>query len=107
MRTTSRLIFAAVGFTAFHIATAGAQAVFTLRADNPLQSARPSETIAVPWATVRAQLANVQPSTVRVTDALGTEVVSQVVDNDGDGQMDELIFQADFSPGEGKRFSIE
>ena len=40
-------------------------------------------------------------------DALGTEIVSQVVDNDGDGQMDELIFQGDFSAGESKRYSIE
>ena len=33
--------------------------------------------------------------------------MSQVVDNDGDGQMDELIFQGDFGAGESKRFSIE
>jgi pectinesterase len=92
---------------ALPMATTGAQAAFTLRADNPLQIARPSETIGIPWTTVRAQLATAQPSAVRVVDALGTEVVSQVVDNDGDGQMDELIFQADFSPGESKRFSIE
>ena len=39
--------------------------------------------------------------------ASGSEVVSQVVDNDGDGTMDELIFQATFAPGESKRFAIE
>ena len=75
------------------------QTALTVRADNPIQIARPSETIAVPWATVRAQLPAAQPGTVRVLDALGTEVVSQVVDNDGDGQMDELIFQGDFGAG--------
>ena len=37
----------------------------------------------------------------------GREVVSQVVDNDGNGTMDELIFQATFGPNEAKRFAIE
>ncbi len=88
-------------------ASGGAQNALTVRADNPLQIARPSETIAIPWATVRAQLPAAQPSAVRVLDALGTEVVSQVVDNDGDGRMDELIFQGDFGAGESKRYSVE
>ncbi len=80
-------------------ALAGAQSTFMVRAENPLALARPSETIGVPWATVRAQLANVQPGRVRVIDmASGSEIASQVVDNDGDGKMDELIFQADFAP---------
>ena len=37
----------------------------------------------------------------------GREVVSQVVDNDGNGTMDELIFQTSFGPSESKRFAIE
>ena len=41
------------------------------------------------------------PAKVRVVDvASGNEIVSQVVDNEGDGTMDELIFQATFAPGE-------
>src|SRR5262249_60494623 len=45
---------------------------------------------------------------VRVIDlGSGAEIASQVVDNDGDGQMDELIFQGDFAAKEGRRFSIE
>ena len=103
MRTfISRFFWIAVAPT-----LASAQNAFAVRVGNSIQIARPSETIAIPWANVRSELPGVQPSKVRVLDALGTEVVSQVVDNDGDGQMDELIFQADFSPGESKRFSIE
>ena len=102
MRTISRwtLLAATAGVIP---ALGGAQNALTVRADNPLQIARPSETIAIPWASVRAQLPSAQPAMVRVLDALGTEVVSQVVDNDGDGQMDELIFQGDFGAGESTR----
>jgi pectinesterase len=76
--------------------------------ENTLQLARPSETIAVPWATVRSGLAAATPANVRVIDlGSGNEIVSQIVDNDGDGTMDEIIFQADLSAGETHRFTIE
>jgi pectinesterase len=99
---------AATAFVA-HLGAAAAVSAQSLsvRADNPLPIARPSETIGVPWASVKTQLPAAQPTSVRVLDASGNEVVSQVVDNDGDGTMDELIFQTDFSPGESKRFAIE
>jgi pectinesterase len=47
------------------------------------------------------------PGRVRVLDASGAEVVSQVVDDDGDGTPDELIFQSGFFAGEAKRFVID
>ena len=60
------------------------------------------------WADVVAKLPSASPAKVRVVDvASGNEVVSQVVDNEGDGTMDELIFQATFAPGEIKSFSVE
>jgi pectinesterase len=87
---------------------ATAQATLSVRAENPLQIARPSETIAVPWASVRSGLTGVSPNGVRVIDlGSGSEIVSQVVDNDGDGTMDELIFQVDLASGETRRFTIE
>jgi pectinesterase len=104
--SVTRLVCLA-GIAAVLPASLAAQAAFTVRTDNTLQIARLSETIAVPWSSVRAQLSGVQPTGVRVLDASGNEIVSQVVDNDGDGQMDELIFQTDFSPGESKRFTVE
>jgi pectinesterase len=85
-----------------------AQASFGVRVTNALSIARPDETIAVAWNVVTAKLAGSKPSMVRVRDdASGREVVSQVVDNDGDGTVDELIFQASFSPAEVKRFTVE
>jgi pectinesterase len=78
-----------------------------VRAENPMAVPRQDETIAVPWAAVVQQLAAAHPDRVRVVDAAGREVTSQVVDNDGDSRPDELIFLADFWPREAKAFAVE
>ena len=78
-----------------------------LRAENPIAVERRDEIVALPWATVRQQLPAATPQRVRVLDATQKEVASQVVDDDGDGQPDELIFQATFWPNEGKDFALE
>ena len=85
-----------------------AQGSFVVRAENPLAIIRTDETISLAWNDVKAKLPNATPTQVRVRDfASGRAVVSQVVDNDGDGSMDELIFQATFAPNDVKRFVIE
>jgi len=78
----------------------------SVRAENALDAARVDETVAVPWATVRAALPDAAAGKVRVVDADGAEHLSQVVDNDGNGTMDELIFVADFRPKERKTFTV-
>ena len=78
----------------------------TVRAENALGAARNDETVAVPWSTVQRALPDAATGRVRVTDANGAEVLSQVVDNNGDGTMDELIFIADFRPMERLTFTI-
>ena len=86
----------------------GAQGSFVVRAENALAMTRTDETIGLAWTDVKAKLPNATPTQVRVRDfASGRAVVSQVVDNDGDGTMDELIFQATFTPNDVKRFVIE
>lgn len=86
---------------------AGAQS-YTIRAENTLAITRTDETIGLPWSDVRARIANAAPGQVRVRDlASGQEVVSQAVDDDGNGSIDELIFQSTFAPSEVKRFAIE
>ncbi len=85
-----------------------AQASYVVRAENTLALTRTDETIGVAWADVRAKLPSASPAQVRVRDlGSGREIASQVVDNDGNGTMDELIFQATFAPSEAKRFAIE
>jgi pectinesterase len=89
--------------------SAGAQAapVVAIRVENTSGIERPDETVGLPWAEVRARVSGAAPGRVRVLDASGAEVVSQVVDDDGDGTPDELIFQSGFFPGEAKRFVID
>ena len=88
--------------------TLGGQASYVVRAENTLALTRTDETIGLAWGDVRAKLPAASATQVRVRDlASGREVVSQVVDNDGNGTMDELIFQSTFAPSEVKRFAIE
>ena len=83
-------------------------ASFTIRASNPLPIARQAETVSVPWSTVQRELPHAAANGVRVLDVgSGREIVSQVVDDDGNGTMDELIFQSDFSPNASQRFTIQ
>jgi len=84
-----------------------AQASFSVRAENTLSIARADETIALPWKDVIGHIASARPGEIRVRGAAGDEIVSQAVDNDGDGTTDELIFQSSFGPGEARRFVIE
>jgi len=87
---------------------AKAQAPVLVRAENTLPIARADETIALPWAAVLARVPGAAPARVRVVEpASGREVVSQVVDADGDGTPDELIFQATFGPGEVRSFAVQ
>jgi pectinesterase len=87
---------------------AGAQpARFAVRAENTLGITRADETIAIPWATIRQQLPAAGPKTVRVVDGAGREVVSQILDEDGDGAPEALIFQATFWPNESKTVGVE
>ena len=91
----------------FLAAPLAAQSV-QIRAENTLTFSRVDETLSLKWSDVVAKLPAASPTKVRVVDvASGKEVVSQVVDNEGDGTMDELIFQATFAPGEIKSFVVE
>jgi pectinesterase len=102
-----KMIRAAVAALATPVVLA-AQGSFVVRAENALALTRTDETIGLAWSDVKAKLPNATPTLVRVRDvASGRAVVSQVVDNDCDGTMDELIFQSTFSPNDVKRFVIE
>jgi pectinesterase len=81
---------------------------YTIRAENTLAITRSDETIALPWNDVRARLGVSAANQVRLRDgASGREIPSQAVDDDGDGTIDELIFQGTFAPNETKRFVID
>jgi hypothetical protein len=70
----------------------GPSATITVR--NPLALARPLETISLPLAQLPAAVRQLAPASLRVRDA-GTKtlLVSQLLDTNGDGNPDELLFQ--------------
>jgi pectinesterase len=79
----------------------------TIRVDNPIAIARHDETIAVSWADLTRRLPGIAATTVRVLDTERREIASQVVDDDGDGTPDALIFQSDLAAKETRHFAVE
>jgi len=108
MRWMPRTVFlvAALGAATLKAQRASPPRV-TVGAENPLALVRRDETVSVPWPELRRRLAGVSASTVRVLDSEQREISSQVVDDDGDGSLDALIFQGDFAPKETRHFTIE
>jgi len=80
--------------------TSSAFADITIKATNPLQIARPHETVEVTEAAL-ASLKAKSLENVVVKDESGKEVLSQAIPAN---QM--VIFQADFGPGESKSFTL-
>ena len=79
-----------------------------VRVENPLELERRDETIAIPWTAVRQALPAATATRVRIVDPVTSrEITTQVVDANGDGQPDELLFQTSLWPLEAKRFAIE
>jgi pectinesterase len=100
------LLLAVAGAGALE-AQVGGSARVTIRVDNSLALERRDETVSVPWPDVQRRVAGVSATKVRVLDAERREIPSQVVDDDGDGTLDALIFQGDFAAKETRHFIIE
>ncbi len=79
-----------------------------LQAENTLGLSRSDEMLSVPWSRVTTQVPGVSAKQVRVRDVgSGREVASQVLDGNGDGAPDSLLFVADFRAKERRRFVVE
>jgi hypothetical protein len=110
-----RLVFAALllaaGPACFGAAAAPAATRFTVTVAHDLAEARPAEVITLPWKELLARLPAVRPNHVRVRDAAGREVPSQMINFQPEvrtGAYDELIFQHSFAAGERTaRFTVE
>jgi pectinesterase len=102
IRTSATLLAAALA--AVPAAAQGGVAVY---AENPLPVARPDEVIALPWAQLQRALPGLAAGRVRVVDAAGAEAVTQAIDNDGDGAVDELLVLTSFWPGERKELTVQ
>jgi hypothetical protein len=76
-----------------------------IRVTNLLDTARPAELVEVTLAALGGQAVPADLARLAVTDGrTGHEVLSQAVDEDGDGAFDRLVFQADFGPKETREF---
>ena len=95
-------------------AVAAAPSQLTIEATNPLDIARPSETIELDYRALadampalRHNAHRVRLMAARVYDALTSqELVTQTIDADGDTTVDTLLFQHDFAPGETRQFVL-
>lgn len=84
---------------------AGPAAVLT--AVNPIDLARPAETIVLAGAELQRFLATTDLRRVHIVDeAGGKELLAQAVDLNDDGKFDELVFQADFAPRQQRTFGL-
>ncbi|HYD53233.1 MAG TPA: DUF4861 family protein, partial [Gemmatimonadaceae bacterium] len=98
------LLVPSVALAQLERVTSGESRAVTAR--NPLPIERRDETIALPWSAV-AGLRGAEPGRVRVADAAGREVLSQLLDVNADGQPDSLLFQASFGPNETRSFQLQ
>ena len=88
--------------------TLAAQAPTTISVENTLAIARNDETISLAWKDLQAKLPGLAAGRVRVRDAgSGREIASQVLDSDGNGTPDALLFQGSFGAKDARRFTIE
>jgi len=103
MRTT-----AAFTLVLFPVAVASGEGTpVRLRVRNALDVARPSETVEVTAAGLAGRVEGGDLARLAVTDVrTGHEVLVQAVDENGDGALDRLVFQADFAPGETREFVL-
>ena len=104
----SRLVPAAlVAFGLLSPAPVRGVAGVTVTVRNPLGIARPAETIELSLAALKPSLTFTDAHTLHVTDgASGADLVTQVLDADGNGDADTLIFQANLAPNESRTFSV-
>lgn len=81
------------------------QAIVSVR--NPIQLTRRSETIAIQASELKKVLPFDDIRRVHVRDQRnGQELLTQAVDEDGDGKYDQLVFQTDIGPGEIRPFDL-
>ena len=86
-------------------AVAGAQTRVVV--ENTADADRPDEVVAVPWDALRRREPAVDPARVRVLDTEGAEVPVQVLDGDGDGVPDALLFLAALRPRQSRTYTVE
>src|SRR5690348_8611524 len=105
MNFSSKVLFTLLSALALDCALAFSQATVTVR--NPINVARPSETISLHADVLKQTLSVDDIRRVHVRDEKsGKDLLTQAVDDDGDGKYDELLFQTDLAPNETRKFDL-
>ena len=75
--------------------------------ENPMNVSRTDEIVGLDWNLLISEMPSLKPGYVLVKDeGSDGELISQCVDNNGDGNVDELIFHSDFEPGAKRSFVV-
>jgi len=79
-----------------------------IRVENPSDFARSDELVELAWGPLVQRLPTLAPKRVRVRDEASNQFVPhQVVDTDGDGQADVLLFLVQLWPHEARIYRVE
>ncbi len=79
----------------------------TLTVTNPIDLARPSETITLDVAALHKVLTFTDPRTIHVRDErTGADLLTQAIDLDDNGTFEQVIFQVDLAPKETRTFGL-
>lgn len=73
---------------------------------NPSPESRKSETIVIQQDTLEKLAPHVELKQALIVDAAGKPVLSQVLDSDGNGAPDQIVFQTDLAGKETKAFEL-
>jgi len=79
----------------------------TVTVKNPLAAPRPRETVAIAIAELVKLAPGFDAKKSQVVDGTGKEILSQLVDMDGDDAADEIVFQTDLGAKESKSFKVK
>ncbi len=99
-----RNLFVPILFAVLLPGFARAQVVVTVT--NPLNTARSAGTIELPCPELLRLLSGSDAKRIHVAESGGRELVVQALDLNGDGVIEQLIFQSDFKPLEAKKFTV-
>jgi hypothetical protein len=102
---TPQIVLVGIYFGVFSLLASAQKA--TVNVQNPIDLARPSETIVLKAAELKNALGVDDVRLVHVTDPNnGRELLTQAVDANDDGKFEEFLFQADIAPRETRTFTL-
>jgi hypothetical protein len=104
MKKLNLLLFLIFGLAT--TAQAQTQKRASITVQNPISSPRMSETITLKYELLKKAFPSTKIFSLRVTDSSNNVLVTQPVDTNGDGVVNEVLFQASFEPDESKVFTI-